>query len=143
MKSSGDEWCKHYGGTAYPGSCKAGMDYDAVKDDSQKPRRWACTSPECRHLCPKFEEWTQEEIDAQNAAVSEYINRMTQFSSGESRNCPTCNAPVEGVKIYEKIDPETFSLYVQPCNCRLGLWSAVPAWIRENNLPIEVVPSEL
>jgi hypothetical protein len=122
MSSSGDEWCRHYGGTAYPGSCKAGVDYDTVADDSQRPRRWACTCPEVRHLCPSFEGWTQEELDAQNADIAAFLNKMAALMSRESEDCCQCGKHVERM---EKVGR---CVYARPCNCRLWQGKVPQAW---------------
>lgn len=79
---------------------------------------------------------TPEEL----AQVTDYVQKANAFASGEHRHCPQCDAPVEGVTLYAKSEPEMFSLYVRPCDHRLGLWSAAPKWIAEAGLPITVVP---
>lgn len=70
------------------------------------------------------------------AFASEYMRNLAAFAAGTSRVCPDCGEPVLGATCYEKTEPTVFSLYVQPCNHWLGLWSKVPAWIAD----VEVVP---
>lgn len=77
----------------------------------------------------------EERIEAE---IKEYIRKSYAFSSGASRECPQCGEPVTGAKLYAKIEPEVFSLYVLPCNHRLGLCAGAPAWIPSEN--VEVVP---
>jgi len=36
---------------------------------------------------------------------------------------------VMSATFYEGIEEESGSLYVQPCNCRLGTWEHPPKWI--------------
>lgn len=69
------------------------------------------------------------EEKAISAAAAEYIRKVNAFASGENHTCPLCSTEVTGVRLYEKFEPEVFSLYALPCNCRLGLWSKAPDWI--------------
>ncbi len=78
----------------------------------------------------------------QEAAIAEYISRMTDFSLGDSKKCPMCGELITGARLYAKIEPDTYSLYVLPCDHRLGLWGGVPEWMKADGLPIEIVPSE-
>jgi hypothetical protein len=72
----------------------------------------------------------------ENNSVKEYIRKLAAFSSGESKTCPMCGESVTGATLYEKWEPELFSLYVRPCNHRLGLWGKAPDWIAD----VEIVP---
>lgn len=61
--------CRHFTGIRLDGpgsgSCKLGIDYDSVKNG--KPYGLACTSPEARPCCDKWEGRTPEELDAEDA----------------------------------------------------------------------------
>lgn len=74
--------------------------------------------------------------------TDDLIRRFNQFGSGELRNCPYCDTPIQAIKLYEKIEPEVFSLYVRPCGCRLGLWRGAPQWAKDANIPVLVVTNE-
>lgn len=69
---------------------------------------------------------------------SERLYREELFASGQSHNCPECGAEVTGATLYEKREPDMYSLYVQPCNHRLGLWAKAPAWITN----VKIIPDE-
>lgn len=83
-------------------------------------------------------ELTPEE-KALEAQIAEHVRKSNAFSKGESHTCPQCGAEVESATLYEKMEPDMFSLYVHPCNCRLGLWSAAPKWITN----VKIVPLEM
>ena len=74
-----------------------------------------------------------------NQSTADYVKALNAFGSGESRNCPMCQVPVEGIRLYEKIEPEMYSLYVEPCNHRLGLWSGAPDWVKTAGLSITII----
>lgn len=76
------------------------------------------------------------------AKVNDYMRRFNDFGTGKRKECPYCDTPVEAVTLYEKTEPETASLYVMPCGCRLGLWSGAPDWVKADGLPITIVPSD-
>lgn len=73
------------------------------------------------------------------AYIAAYLNKINDFASGKTHACRECGAEVTSAIIYEKSEPELFSLYVEPCNHRLGLWSKVPEWITD----VEVVPLDM
>ncbi len=135
-----NRWCRHYTGTVNP-TCALGIEYNSVRDASMRPYRYPCTDPDERHLCAQFEPWTQAEIDADNAKIAEFISKLNAFDTGETKVCPTCGAPVTGVRLYAKIEPKVFSLYILPCNHRQGLWGKVPDWVIADGLPVEVIES--
>ncbi len=62
-------------------------------------------------------------------AIAEYVRKLNAFSTGESHACPNCGQEVASAILYEKWEPEMFSLYVNPCGHRLGLWGKAPDWI--------------
>lgn len=72
-------------------------------------------------------------------AANEYLSRLVAFSDGTSRRCPVCDGPIEQFDLYEKIEPQTYSLYIRPCNHRLGLWSGVPEWANEVEVFVHVI----
>lgn len=70
------------------------------------------------------------------------VKRYDQFGRGEIHNCPICDTPVKEIHLYEKWEPEMFSLYVLPCNHRLGLWSAAPEWTKAENIPAILIDEQ-
>ena len=77
------------------------------------------------------------------AAAVAYLTGVAAFSSGTDRTCPYCHTPIAGVRKYMKIEPDVFSLYVLPCEHRLGLWGDVPLWVYEAGLTIETIEFEV
>lgn len=55
--------------------------------------------------------------------------RLSQFSSGELRDCPICAIPAEEIYCWHGI--EYVVLYVRPCGCRLGCRDNVPQWAED------------
>lgn len=128
--------CRHFNGIQHE-TCEQGIRYQDIRqDDKPFPERFPCVHLGGAAICPLWQPYTEEELAAEDAAVAAIIRKLNGFASGETHACPTCGAEVTSARIYEKSEPETFSLYVLPCNHRQGLWSKVPAWITE----IEVVP---
>lgn len=136
MSADGKNWCRHYNGTVNK-VCDAGVDYDTVKQTRGKGRGWdvPCTNTALRHFCAVFAPKTPEEI-AEDKRLTEFIGKLNAFASGTSRVCPTCGAEVTGARLYAKSEPDIFSLYTLPCNCRHGLWEKAPEWITD----VEIVP---
>lgn len=130
--------CRHFNGTQHD-VCEAGVAYKDVRyEPPQGMYKFPCISPEHRHLCPLFAHYTPEEITAFNAEIAAVIGKTNDFANGVSKACPECGAEVTSATIYEKIEPDTFSLYVNPCGHRLGLWSKVPTWITDvTRVPVE------
>lgn len=136
MTVANKEWCRHFTGVQNV-TCEAGVEYQSVRQDHEPmSKRFPCTYQGGVVVCPHWKPYTSEEIEAFDAELEAYTKKMNDFSSGAQKACPVCGEPVTGATIYEKLEPEIFSLYVQPCNHRLGLWSKVPAWIEQ----VEVVP---
>lgn len=79
----------------------------------------------------------EQDSEEMKQFIKETIRKSNAFWTGESKTCPTCDEPVTAAKLYAKIEPEVFSLYVLPCNHRLGLWAGAPEWITD----VEIVPS--
>lgn len=76
------------------------------------------------------------------AAVAELLKKISAFASGESHACPTCGAQIETITLYEKSEPEMYSLYTQPCNHRHGLWKGAPDWAVNAGI-VHVIPLEV
>lgn len=76
------------------------------------------------------------------AAVREWLQKTNAFASGESRVCPTCGAAIDSITLYEKIEPETYSLYTQPCNHRHGLWRSAPNWAIDAGI-VHIIPMDM
>lgn len=69
----------------------------------------------------------------------EFIGRCNAFGDGRCKQCPICDIPVAGVTLYEKSEPDMYSLYIEPCGHRLGLWPKAPDWIEADGLPVEII----
>lgn len=122
------EWCKHYNGLAINTHCEAGVEMYSVADQSTRPFGIPCIDPKHKQLCPRHEHYTDQEVAESEASILVFINGLNAFSSGASRTCPTCGAAIEAIDLYEKTEPDTYSLYTRPCNHRHGLWGSAPAW---------------
>jgi len=70
--------------------------------------------------------------------IARYIIKLVAFARGETRNCPACGTLVTSAILYAHIEPGSFSLYVEPCGCRLGTWAKAPDWITD----VTIVPVE-
>lgn len=79
-----------------------------------------------------------------NAAqeVANLLINLGKFSDGSLRSCPLCNGAVERIDMHEKIEPDQYALYVQPCGHRLGLWRNAPDWAHEIGI-VHVIPLDL
>ena len=75
IKSSGDDWCKHYNGTVNA-ACKAGVNYDAIKDVSSIPYRWICTDPQSTVPCDLCVRRTPEEIRERKEYLLDRLKHM-------------------------------------------------------------------
>lgn len=109
------ETCKHFSGLPLiprnPPTCRAGVNYDTVKDASARPYRWACTDPGCAVTCGKRELYTLEEATAKRqrarGSVKEYLAKIA------ANVCPICQADVKRQK---QVGP---CVYAEPCGHRL------------------------
>lgn len=64
--------------------------------------------------------------------------RLIQFGTGAYRKCPICEGDITGSHAYYGIyDPECCTIYIRPCDCRLGRFVGVPQWLKDANLVIE------
>lgn len=70
-----------------------------------------------------------------------YHDLVKAFADGTRRTCPLCDTPVTRVVLYGKSEPQTYSLYVQPCGHRLGLWPKAPGWAADAGM-VEVIEYE-
>lgn len=134
------EFCRHYPNRGMMNThCAVGIEMQSVGDKSVVPYRHPCYDPSIKHLCAAHEHYTEQEIAETDAMIAAFVNGLNAFSSGASRNCPTCGAPVETIDLYEKSEPDMYSLYTQPCNHRHGLWRSAPDWaINEGR--VHVIP---
>lgn len=69
--------CIHYNGHFDHRVCLKGVDYDTVKDRSQRPFRWPCFSPEAKTECAKRELTTEADYAAWVQEVEAAIERTT------------------------------------------------------------------
>lgn len=63
-----------------------------------------------------------------------FIKRFMLFTMGEYRQCPACESTIESVTMYQGI--EGMSMYLHPCNHRMGSWNDVPDFIV---VPVEII----
>jgi hypothetical protein len=64
--------------------------------------------------------------------------RLILFGNGTYRQCPICTGEITGSHAYYGIyDPECCTIYIRPCDCRLGRFVGVPQWLKDANLVIE------
>lgn len=119
--------------------CLVGIEIQSVADRTVTPLLLPCCDPSAKHLCASYAPYTEEEISATNAEIAAFLKKLGAFNSGEDQNCPICGTNVETINLYEKSEPETYSLYTLPCNHRHGLWKNAPDWARERGI-VHVIP---
>lgn len=128
--------CRHFNGIQHD-ACGAGISYASVRQGDKTPReRFPCFHLGGADICPHWQAITPEEIAQEDAEIVAIIGKLNAFASGVGRACPTCGKEVTGARLYAKSEPDIYSLYVLPCNCRQGLWEKAPAWITS----VEIVP---
>ena len=134
------EFCRHFpaGGLMHP-RCELGIDMQSLVDTSIRPYRHPCYDPNVKHLCASHEHYTDAEIAETDAMIAAFVNGLNAFSSGAARVCPTCGGAITGIDMYEKSEPETYSLYIRPCNHRHGLWAQAPQWAIDAGI-VNVIP---
>ena len=66
----------------------------------------------------------------------EFIKRFMLFTTGEYRQCPACERAIESVTMYQGI--EAMSMYLHPCNHRMGSYNGIPEWMADA-VPVEIV----
>lgn len=116
--------CVHFGGMrlgdpAGLGSCKLGIAYESVRNDSVRPFRWACTSADGAAICAKYEptgaeaaERREQEIEARFAVIRSKI---------EAGICHVCDSKVETERQVGAC------VYAMPCGHRIGQGKAKAA----------------
>jgi hypothetical protein len=111
------EWCKNYRGMYGPGgvvvdTCKAGVAYASVKDETQKPFQYPCFQDDHpKTTCALQQFPTPAEVAAHEAKVrasfDAYMNNIKRHV------CPICKKPIIR---YQKVGR---CVYVDPCGDRL------------------------
>lgn len=134
------QFCTHYpNGGMMNAYCEVGIEMRSLADKTVRPFRFPCYEPAVSHLCPSHEHYTKAEIAESDAAAVTFISGLNAFSKGESRTCPTCGGAIEQIDLYEKSEPDTYSLYTRPCGHRHGLWSSAPDWALNEGI-VHVIP---
>lgn len=119
--------------------CLVGIEIQSVADKAVTPLLLPCCNPSASHLCASYQPYTEEEISQTNAEIQTFLKRINAFNNGDDRTCPICGAGIETINLYEKSEPETFSLYTLPCNHRHGLWRTAPDWAVNAGI-VHVIP---
>lgn len=108
------ERCVHFNGLI-AGTCKAGVAYASVKDDSQSPYRYPCFVGEhaaagaCTS-CATASFPTEEQARAEQAEFEAHLNkRSADIAAGI---CPTHGTPMTKRQVGRCV-------YADPCGCRL------------------------
>lgn len=80
---------------------------------------------------------------ARLSSPQERMNHVGGFADGSYRQCPVCGGNVDYVDAYYSgYEPSLCTLYVRPCDCRLGMWEGVPQWLRDTNKVIAHYPDD-
>lgn len=107
--------CRHFSGLPLiglnPPTCRAGIDYETVKDASARPFKWACLSPDCTMVCDKRVFYTREEAEARRREVNESVRRYLGKINDDI--CPVCDGKVTR---QNQVGP---CVYAEPCGHRL------------------------
>lgn len=119
--------------------CQVGIEIDSVADKEARPLLIPCCNPGVKHLCARYDPYTPEEIAETEAQIAAFIEALASFGAGKSRTCPTCGVAIEHIMMYGKSEPDTYSLYIQPCNHRIGLWQDAPQWAKDAGI-VTIVP---
>lgn len=128
-------FCRHFPpGGILNTHCVVGVEIMSVKDTTAPRLRLPCCDPEAARLCSRRAPYTEAEIAETSAVIAAFLRKLGAFSSGTDRTCPACGAAVDGIDLYEKSEPQTYSLYTRPCGCRHGLWSSAPQWAKERGI---------
>jgi hypothetical protein len=122
--------------------CLVGIEIQSVADKAVTPLLLPCCNPSAAHLCTSYAPYTEEEISQTNAEVAKSLNKIGAFDNGDDRTCPICGAAIETITLYEKSEPDMYSLYTQPCNHRHGLWRTAPSWAVDAGI-VHVIPLEM
>lgn len=119
--------------------CLVGIEIQSVADKAVTPLLLPCCNPSASHLCVGYQPYTEEEVSQTNAEVATFLNKIGAFNSGADQSCPICGAAVETINLYEKSEPDIYSLYTLPCNHRHGLWKNAPDWAVNAGI-VHVIP---
>lgn len=118
------EWCRHYTGALSNTSCEAGVEYDAVRDTTQKPFHLPCTDPAVRDRCVSFEAYTDDEIAKHNRAITGWMQHLADFGEKKRSDCPQCKQEVTQLVQVGRC------VYCNPCGHRLWQGVIPAAWKR-------------
>lgn len=107
--------CRHFTGLPLidlnPPLCKAGIDYDTVRDETVRPYRWPCMSLDAATVCQKVDRYTQAEAEQRGREVeARLLERAERRSNGL---CPTCGESMRERQVGKCV-------YADPCGHRIG-----------------------
>lgn len=90
--------CRHFNGIQHD-TCKAGVRYDAVRDESARPYRFPCldTGKGCPDTCTARSLLTQEEHAEKEREMRAAVARMLDLHA--VGKCHLCEAPIEPSKV--------------------------------------------
>lgn len=104
--------CAHFNGMINK-TCKVGVQYESVRDDSARPFRYPCLDTGDGHgaiACPKAEYPTREQVIEREEQHRAYIREWSRKL--EENICPECDQPMTKVQIGRCV-------YGKPCGHRL------------------------
>lgn len=107
-------WCNHYTGIFGNKICKAGVNYETVRDDSHRDSyRWPCTTGNgTKTKCALAEFPTEAEAKEEEARRGKMLADF--FAKIAKAICPHCDTPVESERQVGRC------AYAEPCGCRRG-----------------------
>lgn len=114
--------CRHFTGVIHNKTCNAGIAYDSVRDESDRPYKWPCIHPDASTSCASFMPYTPEELAEQNRLVENFLENMAAFEARETEACIQCGKHVD------RLDKVGRCVYARPCNCRLWQGAVPDAW---------------
>lgn len=123
-------WCRHYRALTSFEECKAGISYKEVRI-GKGPYSYPCLDRRVLEECSHFESFTEEEIAAEEAAISEFVEHMNRLEKRETDLCPYCGTPI--VSLHKIVR----CVYASPCNCRLWQGDIPQAWMEPATAPGE------
>lgn len=115
-----DESCRHFNGLIHD-ACKVGISYMSIYQTVNGKREWPCLG-KCGG-CDKFENWTEQELQEQEAEIAAFLNNLTSFEQRRSEDCPHCGKHVDSLQQVGRC------VYASPCNCRVWQGKVPKAWI--------------
>jgi len=116
-----DQWCKHYNGLNND-NCNAGVRYDEIRPVSRDLDSYCCLNPHAEMQCLSHELRTQEEIEARNKFVADFIENLNTFWTRETEDCPQCGKHVTSCEQIGRC------IYARPCGCRVSQGRLHPNW---------------